>query len=147
MGAKQRFALVTITVLLLGGCGGSETESSNDAATDAIGGLDSAMSSISSDANTISLDVVTKEIKEQLATHESQLDSAKASAKSFDDGPLNKLISNFASKITEARSKFEKLMKADSGSADALQEELAGLMKELPALYDEIKTKIKVLGG
>lgn len=145
MRAKQRFTLVVISVMLLGGCGGEE--SADDKASDAIGGLDSAMSSISGDANSMSLDVVAKEFKKQLDSQESQLDAAKTTAKSLGDGPLNKLISNLDSKIADARSMLEKLTKADSASAADLQEELAGLMKELPALYDEIKTKIKVLGS
>ena len=147
MDARQRFTLVAITMMLLVGCSGSETESTNGARTDANGGLDSAMSSFSSDANSISLDIAAKEFQKQLDSQESQLSAAKASAKTFDDKPLNKLISDMEDKIAEARSMLGKLAKADSDSAATLQEELAGLMKELPALYDEIKTKIKVLGG
>ena len=145
MDARQRFTLVAITMMLLVGCS-SDTESADDA-TDANGGLDSAMSSFSSDANSISLDIAAKEFQKQLDSQESQLSAAKASAKTFDDKPLNKLISDMEDKIAEARSMLGKLAKADSDSAATLQEELAGLMKELPALYDEIKTKIKVLGG
>ena len=144
MDARQRFTLVAITMMLLVGCS-SDTESADDA-TDANGGLDSAMSSFSSDANSISLDIAAKEFQKQLDSQESQLSAAKASAKTFDDKPLNKLISDMEDKIAEARSMLGKLAKADSDSAATLQEELAGLMKELPALYDEIKTKIKVLG-
>lgn len=146
MDAKQRFTLVAISAMLLGGCGGGE-ESADNTASDAIGGLDSAMSNFSSDVVSKSLDVVTKEYQEQLDSQESQLDAAKATAKSLGDEPLNKLISDLDSKIADARSKLENLTKTDGGSTDALQKELAGLMKELPALYDEIKTKIKVLGG
>ena len=145
MDARQRFTLGAIRMMLLVGCS-SDTESADDA-TDANGGLDSAMSSFSSDANSISLDIAAKEFQKQLDTQESQLSAAKASAKTFDDKPLNKLISDMEDKIAEARSMLGKLAKADSDSAADLQSELTSLMKELPALYDEIKTKIKVLGG
>ncbi len=144
MRTKQLLAFVATTAILLTGCG-SESESTDDAVTDEAGGLDSAMSSFSGDANSLSLDMVVKEFQKQLDSQESQLDAAKASAKSYDDDPLNTLISNLDSKIAEARSMLEKLSKAGSGSS--LQEELTSLMKELPALYDEIKTKINVLGG
>lgn len=146
MRANKRFTLVAITVMLLGGCGGGE-ESADDVATDAIGELDSAMSSISNDAGSVSIDVATREYNKQLDEQKSQLDVAKATAKTLSDDQLNKLVGNLYGKIADARSMLEKLTKADSESAAALQEELAGLMKELPALYDEIKTKIKVLGG
>ena len=145
MDAKQRFTLMAITMMLLAGCS-SDTESADDA-TDAIGGLDSAMSGFSSDAGSVSTDVVAKQYQQQLDEQKSQLDAAKATAKTLADDQLNKLIGNLYSKIADARSKLENLTKADSDSAATLQEKLAGLMKELPALYDEIKTKIKVLGG
>ena len=143
MGAKQRFTLVAITMMLLGGCGSDDK--STDA--DAIGELDSAMSGFSSDAGSVSTDVVAKQYQQQLDEQKSQLDVAKATAKTLADDQLNKLIGNLYGKIADARSKLENLTKADSDSAATLQEKLAGLMKELPALYDEIKTKIKVLGG
>lgn len=145
MNVKQGFACVAITMMLLVGCGSEE--SADSSASDAIGGLDSAMSNFSGDANSISLDVVTKEFQKQLESQESQLSDAKESAKAFDDKPLNKLISDMEDKIAEARSILGKLTKADSGSSADLQSEATSLMKELPALYDEIKTKLKVLGG
>ncbi len=144
MRTKHKFTLVAISAMLLGGCGGGE-ESADDKASDAIGGLDSAMTSFTGDVDSISMDVVTKEFQKQLDAQESQLEAAKATAKSYDDGPLNTLISNLDSKIVEARSLLGKLSK--SGSNSSLQDELASLMKELPALYNEIKTKINVLGG
>ncbi len=142
MRTKQLLACVATTAILLTGCG-SESESTDNAA----GGLDSAMSGFSSDAGSMSLDMVVQEFQKQLDSQQSQIDAAKATAKTLADDQLDKLIGNLDSKIADARSKLGKLTKADSGSAAELQKELAGLMKELPALYDEIKTKIKVLGG
>ena len=151
MDATKRFVYVLAAVMILVGCGGDDTDSANGAAnsdmSDAAGGLDSTLSNLTGDATSSSLDVITKEFKKQLDTHETQLDAAKATAKSLADDQLNKLIGNLDSKIAEARTMLEKLTKADSGSAAALQKELTALIKKLPALHDEIKTKIKVLDG
>lgn len=140
MNAKQLFTCVATAAIILTGCG-SESESNKDTASDAMGGLDSAMTSFTGDADSISMDVVAKDFQKQLDAMEAKLDETKATAKSYDDGPLNKLISNLDSKIAEARSLLGKLSKSSA------QDELASLMKELPALYDEVKTKINVLGG
>ncbi len=49
--------------------------------------------------------------------------------------------------LANARSKLADLSKTDEGSAASLQQELAGLMKEMPEIYSQAMARIDQLSG
>ena len=147
MNAQRLLICAITTTLLLSGCGG---EDGNGDATnmpgDLAGGLNSAMSGMS-EAASKAIEAASKEYEKQLETEQSKVDAAKATAKTLSDEQLDKLIYKLDGLLANVRRKLESLSKADGVSAEALQNELAGLMKEIPELYGQAMARIDQLSG
>ncbi len=147
MNATRRLICAIATTVLLCGCGGED--GNGDAAAlpgDVTGGLQSAMSGMTETASR-TIEAAKKEYEKQLETEQSKVDAAKATAKTLSDEQLDKLIDKLDGLLANARKKLADLSKADEGSAAAVQQELGGLMKEIPKIYGQAMARIDQLSG
>jgi hypothetical protein len=139
MNATLKSALVLSAAMLLAGCGGEE----EPAPPSAGGGvLPADIGSNIGDAVNETASALAKEYATELDKQESQIDSLKASARTLADDKLNELINAIEAKLDTARGKLDEIKTADGGSAQALGNELSGLISELQTLYQEALDRV-----
>lgn len=142
MNAQRRLICAIATTVFLCGCGGED--GNGDAAMPGdFGSLQSGMTEAASKA----IEAAKKEFTNQLETDQSNVDAAKAIAKTLSDEQLDKLIYRLGTLLATARRKLANLSTADEGTAKALQDELAELMSEISTLHGQAMARIDELSG
>ena len=143
MNAKRRLIGAIATAVFLCGCGGEDGNGDAAAMPGDFGSLQSAMSEAASEA----IEAAKKEFANQLETDQSNVDAAKAIAKTLSDEQLDKLIYQLDSRLATARRKLANLSTADEGTAKALQDELAELISDISTLHGQAMARIDELSG
>jgi hypothetical protein len=141
MNATLTTAAVLATAVLLAGCGGEEQPATQPAA----GVLPADIGSQIGDAVNETASAMAKEYASELDKQQSQVDSLKASARTLADDKLNELINAIEAKLDTARGKLDEIKTAEGGSAQALGNELSGLMSELQTLYQQALDRVAEL--
>ncbi len=146
MYAQRRLICAIAMTVFLCGCGGEDGNGDAAAEPGDFGALPSAMSGMTEAANK-AIEAAKKEFTNQLATDQSKVDAAKATAKALSDEQLDKLIYRLGTLLATARRKLANLSTADEGTAKALQDELAELMSDISMLYGQAMARIDELSG
>ncbi len=143
MNAKRRLIGAIAMAVFLCGCGGEDGNGDTAAMPGDLGSLQSAMSEAAGEA----IEAAKKEFANQLESDQSNVDAAKAIAKTLSDEQLDKLIYHLDSQLAIARRKLAALSTADEGAAKALQNELAALMSDISTLHGQAMARIDELNG
>ena len=143
MNAKRRLIGAIAMAVFLCGCGGEDGNGDTAAMPGDLGSLQSTMSEAAGEA----IEAAKKEFTNQLESDQSNVDAAKAIAKTLSDEQLDKLIYQLDSLLATARRKLANLSTADEGAAKALQNELAALMSDISTLHGQAMARIDELNG
>jgi len=134
---RRFLALSSLLLVGLTGCGGEE-----EPAPPSTGVLPADIGSKLGDTVNETASALAKNYASELDKQESQIDSLKASSRTLADDKLNELISAIETKLGAARGKLGEIKTADGGSAQALGNELSGLMSELQTLYQQALDRV-----
>ena len=137
--------LVLAPALVPAGCG-------SDGSADAGAGTPSEMGAVGSDFGSQLGGVVdkakgdlAKNYSEQVKQQQSQLETLKASAKSYGDQQLDAAIQQVETVLNQLAGKVDDIKNADEGSAAALQKEIEKLVGQAGELFQQAQARLTQL--
>lgn len=143
--------LVLAPVLVLAGCGGEDSDGGYGSAETGAG-TPSESGVVGSDFGSQLGGVVdqatadlAKNYSEQAKQQQSQLDTLKASARSYDDQQLDGAIEQIETVLNQLTGKVDEIKNADQGTAAALQKEIQKLMGQAGDLFQQAQTRLTQL--